>query len=394
MLFCSWTFRPVLRPRLRGLLAHALAAPAPGTSLCPRRRAWSSPAMRSASGGCWRPVSTFTPRGTASSPCSSAPRRCWITSSAWAWKRSSAASLRRSPARPEPGGQPRPAAAISNTPTSSSTPCKKSCTPPACPPRCRVLKVILPVGISFYTFEAINYTVDVFRRRVPAERNPAHLLFFILFFPHLIAGPIVRARDFLPQIRRPKRWSWARFQLGVEYFLLGLFKKWLVADQLAVYADPVFADPAGVRHAGQLAGPARLHLAGLLRHLRLLRHGPGTAHLLGYKLADELQHALPGHQRRRLLAALSHLAVHLAARLPVHSAGRQPRQQLADLPQPADHHDAGRPVARGELELRPLGRPARRLAVDQPFLPLLLRGQAAPRRRACRACPARPCAWP
>ncbi len=106
-----------------------------------------------------------------------------------------------------------------------------------------VLKVLLPVGISFYTFEAINYTVEVFRRRVPAERNPAHLLFFILFFPHLIAGPIVRAKDFLPQVRRSKHWSWARFQLGVEYFLLGLMKKWLVADQLAVYADPVFADP-------------------------------------------------------------------------------------------------------------------------------------------------------
>ena len=78
-----------------------------------------------------------------------------------------------------------------------------------------VLRVILPVGISFYTFEAINYTVDVYRRRVPAERNPAHLLFFVLFFPHLIAGPIVRARDFLPQIQRAKRWSWGRAQLGV-----------------------------------------------------------------------------------------------------------------------------------------------------------------------------------
>ncbi|HEX7379786.1 MAG TPA: MBOAT family protein, partial [Pirellulales bacterium] len=103
------------------------------------------------------------------------------------------------------------------------------------------LQVILPIGISFYTFEAINYTVDVFRRRIAAERNPAHLLFFVLFFPHLIAGPIVRAKDFLPQIRRSKRWSWARYHLGVEYFLLGLIKKWLVADQLSVYVDPVFA---------------------------------------------------------------------------------------------------------------------------------------------------------
>src|SRR5439155_7325770 len=79
-----------------------------------------------------------------------------------------------------------------------------------------VLRVILPIGISFYTFEAINYTIDVYRRRVPAERDLGHFLLFITFFPHLVAGPIVRARDFLPQIRRRKRWSWPRAQLGVQ----------------------------------------------------------------------------------------------------------------------------------------------------------------------------------
>src|SRR5439155_24816991 len=67
-----------------------------------------------------------------------------------------------------------------------------------------VLEVILPVGISFYTFEAINYTVDVYRHRIRAERNLENFLLFILFFPHLVAGPIVRAADFLPQTRRRK----------------------------------------------------------------------------------------------------------------------------------------------------------------------------------------------
>jgi alginate O-acetyltransferase complex protein AlgI len=148
-----------------------------------------------------------------------------------------------------------------------------------------VLKVILPLGISFYTFEAINYTVDVFRRRVPAERNPAHLLFFVLFFPHLIAGPIVRAKDFLPQIGRSKRWSWARFQLGGEYFLLGLLKKWVVADQLALYADPVFANPAAF---GTLANWLALLAFTLQVYCDISGYSDmalGTAHLLGYKLA-------------------------------------------------------------------------------------------------------------
>jgi alginate O-acetyltransferase complex protein AlgI len=147
-----------------------------------------------------------------------------------------------------------------------------------------ILQVILPVGISFYTFEAINYTVDVFRRRVPAERNPAHLLFFILFFPHLIAGPIVRARDFLPQIRRRKRWSWARLQLGAEYFLLGLLKKWVVADQLAAYADPVFAAPGAYGTAANWIGLLAFAIQVYCDISGYSDMALGLAHLLGYKL--------------------------------------------------------------------------------------------------------------
>ncbi len=148
-----------------------------------------------------------------------------------------------------------------------------------------VLQVILPVGISFYTFEAINYTVEVYRRRVRAERNPAHLLFFVLFFPHLVSGPIVRARDFLPQIRRRKRWSWARLQLGTEYFLLGLLKKWVVADQLAAFADPVFADPAAF---GTKANWLALLAFSLQVYCDIAGYSDmalGLAHMLGYKLA-------------------------------------------------------------------------------------------------------------
>src|SRR5580704_1515594 len=106
-----------------------------------------------------------------------------------------------------------------------------------------LLSIILPFGISFYTFEAINYTVDVYRRRVPAERNLLNFMVFILFFPHLVAGPIVRARDFLPQLRRRKHWDWARMQLGVQYFLIGVFKKLAIADRMAMFSVPVFENP-------------------------------------------------------------------------------------------------------------------------------------------------------
>jgi alginate O-acetyltransferase complex protein AlgI len=148
-----------------------------------------------------------------------------------------------------------------------------------------VLSVLVPVGISFYTFEAINYTVEVYRRRIPAERNLGHFLLFILFFPHLVAGPIVRAGDFLPQVRRPKRWSWLRAQLGARLILVGLIKKLAVADRMALVADPVFADPAAY-------GSGALALAALAYAMQVYCDfsgysdlALGLAHLLGYKLA-------------------------------------------------------------------------------------------------------------
>ncbi len=148
-----------------------------------------------------------------------------------------------------------------------------------------LLKVLLPIGISFYTFEAINYVVDVCTGRTRAERNLANFLLFILFFPHLIAGPIVRARDFLPQIRRPKHWDWVRAQVGVRFFLMGLFKKFVIADRMALFADPVFADPAGYRLGA-------LWLAVIAYALQIYGDfsgytdmAIGTAHLLGYRLA-------------------------------------------------------------------------------------------------------------
>lgn len=148
------------------------------------------------------------------------------------------------------------------------------------------LQVILPIGISFYTFEAINYTIDVYRRRVPAERNLANFMLFITFFPHLVAGPIVRARDFLPQVRRRKRWDWARLQLGAQYFLMGLFKKLAIADRMALFADPVFADPTPY-------GSGAVWLATLAYALQIYCDfsgytdmALGAAHMLGYKLAQ------------------------------------------------------------------------------------------------------------
>ena len=106
-----------------------------------------------------------------------------------------------------------------------------------------VLKILAPIGISFYTFEAISYVVDVYQRKIRAERNPLNFMLFITFFPHLVSGPIVRGRDFLPQIGRTKKWSWPRAHLGVSLLALGLFKKMAIGDRMALFVEPVFAHP-------------------------------------------------------------------------------------------------------------------------------------------------------
>jgi len=106
-----------------------------------------------------------------------------------------------------------------------------------------VFQVALPLGISFYTFEAISYIVDVYRGKIRAVRNLLDYALFIMFFPHLIAGPIVRPADFLPQVLRRKRFNWERIEAGARLFLLGLFKKAVLADWLGSVLDPVYAKP-------------------------------------------------------------------------------------------------------------------------------------------------------
>jgi alginate O-acetyltransferase complex protein AlgI len=147
-----------------------------------------------------------------------------------------------------------------------------------------VLKVILPIGISFYTFEAISYVVDVYCGRLRAETSLGRFLLFILFFPHLVAGPIVRARDFLPQVDRPKRWNWERASIGLLFILLGYLKKKAIADRLALYSDPVFTNPGAF-------SSATLWLATIACAVQIYCDfsgysdmALGLAHLLGYHL--------------------------------------------------------------------------------------------------------------
>jgi alginate O-acetyltransferase complex protein AlgI len=105
------------------------------------------------------------------------------------------------------------------------------------------LNVVLPIGISFFTFKTMSYTIDVYRGVIPATRSLRDYTMFVSFFPELVAGPIVRASVFMPQMQRTLRVSWRRIRGATPIILLGLTKKLLVADRLAVFADEVFRNP-------------------------------------------------------------------------------------------------------------------------------------------------------
>ena len=107
------------------------------------------------------------------------------------------------------------------------------------------LRLILPVGISFYTFQSMSYTIDVWRGRLKASRDPLKFALYIAFFPQLVAGPIVRASDFLPQLDEDRRPCADGVFRGLTEFAFGLLKKAVLADNLSVFVDAVFASVGG-----------------------------------------------------------------------------------------------------------------------------------------------------
>ena len=221
--------------------------------------------------------------------------------------------------------------------------------------------IVLPVGISFYTFATLSYTLDVYLRRSAPAGSFLNYALFVTFFPHLVAGPIMRPTELVPQFEEPRRANANQIFFGFALLTLGLFQKVVLGRRL-----PRAGGRGGLRrawsgpgNARQLGRDARLRRPDLLRFRRLLDLGDRS------RFVPRLRHArqfpLPLWRRRlfRLLAALAHHSVELAARLSLHSPGRQPPRAGAHLCRADGDHAAGRPVARRQLDLRRLGRPPR-----------------------------------
>ncbi|MBF0445359.1 MAG: MBOAT family protein, partial [Magnetococcales bacterium] len=151
------------------------------------------------------------------------------------------------------------------------------------------LQVILPVGISFYTFQTMSYTIDVYRGSLSARHSFLDFIAFTSFFPPLVAGPITRGKELLPQIEAQPNFSWQLFQGGFFLIVWGFFKKLVISDNVAMIANKVFLleDPSFfILWAGAFAFSIQI-FTDFSGYTDIAR---GTALLLGYRLPINFNH--------------------------------------------------------------------------------------------------------
>lgn len=152
-----------------------------------------------------------------------------------------------------------------------------------------ILHVILPVGISFYTFQSLSYTIDVYRRQILPEKSFLRFALFVSFFPQLVAGPIVTAKTFLPQLDTAKNLTEIRFRKAIRYFILGYIKKVVLSDNAAPIVEKIFGHPENY-------GTVALWLGATLFLIQIYCDFSGytdmayaSALLLGYELPENFR---------------------------------------------------------------------------------------------------------
>jgi D-alanyl-lipoteichoic acid acyltransferase DltB (MBOAT superfamily) len=152
------------------------------------------------------------------------------------------------------------------------------------------LDVVLPVGISFYTFQSMSYIIDVYRKDLTPAESPIDFALFVAFFPHMVAGPIMHSDALLPQMQRPRVVRWEAVMSGFHLTMWGLFKKVLIADNLATVAAPVFARKWGFQpgtlHLGVLAFAFQIY-CDFSGYTDIAR---GVARMMGFTLMENFKH--------------------------------------------------------------------------------------------------------
>ncbi|GEQ87166.1 O-acyltransferase [Patiriisocius marinistellae] len=145
--------------------------------------------------------------------------------------------------------------------------------------------VIIPVGLSFYTFQTMSYSIDVYRKNIKASKSLLEFLCFVSFFPQLVAGPIERARALLPQFKKDRTFDFQNSKEGLRQILWGLFKKIVVADNVAVVVNAIYASPEDYGSLSLLYASALFFFQIYCDFSGYSDVAIGTAKLFGFKLS-------------------------------------------------------------------------------------------------------------
>lgn len=254
------------------------------------------------------------------------------------------------------------------------------------------LNLILPVGISFYTFQSVGYIIDVYKRRFPAERSLLFYAIYVAFFPQLVAGPIERASHMIAQYKAQRPTSPERIATGFWLIGWGLFKKMCVADLVSPFVNGVYGDPAAFNGSFTLLATVFFAIQIYCDFSGYSDIAIGVARIMGFDLMINFrQPYFAPPQPDRVLAAMAHLAVDLVPRLSLRPARRQPHEHAALGPQHARRLRGERPLARCQLDLPGLGAAARdgsrRRGPARATRPCRNRDGGGPARVAPRTCP-------
>ena len=220
----------------------------------------------------------------------------------------------------------------------------------------QTLKIILPVGISFYTFQTLSYTIDAYKGKITPTRDIVAFFAFVSFFPQLVAGPIERATNLLPQFYTARQFEYEKAKDGLRQILWGLFKKIVIADTCAIYVNQIFNNYADLPGSELLLGAVYFAFQIYGDFSGYSDIAIGTARLFGFDLMRNFAYPLFCARHCRILAKMAHIAHHLVQGLCVHSFGGQPDGH-GNVYQKCNHRFSGEwLLAWGQLDVHRLGR--------------------------------------
>ncbi len=217
------------------------------------------------------------------------------------------------------------------------------------------LNIILPVGISFYTFQSLAYVIDVYRGQGKLCRDFLTFAVFDAFFPQMVAGPIERSRQLIPQLEHDVKFAAGYLHDGLVLILIGLFKKVFVADNCALLAGYVFNPTTTLNGYWALIGALAFAFQIYGDFSGYTDIARGTATLLGIDLVQNFRFPYLAQESFGFLVQVAYFLIHLVSGLCLYLDERQPGLLLADRAEPDDYHAAGRVMAWRLLGLRVMG---------------------------------------